>query len=103
MNPAPARVAADVDHRRAVNQPVMPQPFSAGGNGHQLSLLSRLQPALDGGPIVEYGPSLIGDGGGDVVDQGNVPGSGHRDVHRKHSGGPSPDDSVQALVPAVHD
>ena len=102
-DPSPARIAADVDDRRAIDQPVVAQAPAIGGNGDVLSLASRrLDLALDRRPVVVDGPPLVCDRGRDIVHEARVPRRRHADRHREHRGRLGPHDAVQALVPAVH-
>src|SRR2546427_2570351 len=73
INPAPARVAADVNHGRAVDETVVSQPLPGGGNCDQLSPVFRLDFAGHGGPQVVYSPAFVGDRGSYIMDQRNIP------------------------------
>ena len=102
-DPSPARIAADVDDRRAIDQPVVAQPPAIRGDGDVLSLASRrLDLPLDRRPVVVDRPPLVGDRGRDIVHEARVPRRRHADRHREHRGRLGPHDAVQALVPAVH-
>ena len=81
LNAAPARIAADVDDGRPVDQPVLA--------------------ARPGGAKVVQGPAFVSDGIGDVVNERRIPGGGHGDRHRKQRRGPFRHHPMQALVPTA--
>ena len=100
---APPRIAADVDDRRAIHEPVVPQPPAIRRDRDALPLSSRrLDLPLNRRPVVVDRPSLVCDGRRDIVHQRGVPRRRHADRHREHRRWLGPHDAVQALVPAVH-
>ena len=80
---APAWIAEDVDVGRPDGEAVV----------------DGVDVVADG--LVVLGAGFGGDDGGDLVDEGRVPGGGHADGLREHGGVAGAGDAVEAFVPPV--
>src|SRR5581483_12096735 len=79
---APAGIAKDVDVRGIEIEPEM---------------LARIA-LMFGGVVVVLGAAFRGDGVGFVVDEGGIPGGGHRDRLGKNGRDPGAGDAMEAFV-----
>ena len=80
----PVRVSFDVNDGRAIDQPLV-----LAGKSRVLM------------PAVVDGARLVGDGGGDLMDQVGIPRRRQRNRHGEQGGRPVPADPMEALVPTV--
>ena len=80
----PTRIAENVDIGRPEGKPLVDQSV-----------------ALPAECLVILGTALVGDGGGDALDERGIPGRGHADRLRKYGGAAIAPNAVERLAPEV--